>query len=595
MLNEKEKELDSKELDVTISETEKITENKEVKLNFDDLSLEELVEKQEEIINTSKPYSVSKQIDELKISFYKKLHDLHLKEENKTEEEVVEEKINPLHPLEIKFKSGNNKFRKLKADYRKNREVEEQKNCIIKKKIIEDIDELSKQEESIKTTFEKLGELQKKWRVTGNVPLSENNNLWQSYHHHVELFYDYIKINKDLRDLDFKRNLEEKTRICEKSEALLSEKSINKMFDSLQELHEHWKNVGPVEREKREEIWERFQISTKKINKKRNEHFLKKKDMFKNNLHKKNEICKKINKLSLGESNTHTDWQNRIKKLQILMSDWKSSSPIDKKDNKIAWSTYRESINIFNQNKNDFYKNRKDEHSNNLQVKVDIAKKAENLQNSTDWENSSKQFIKLQDDWKKTTFVPNNLSSDVWKSFRKSCDTFFNARKKHYKEINKQRDKNLIAKNSLLKYVKKFKITEDSKKDIIQLKEFSVKWNSLGHIPIKLIKINDEFSNVISSFYKKLKVDNSEKEKIQFQLKVDSLKGNLKQLNSEKDFIRKKIDQIHKSMLQYENNISFFGNGKGTEVLKNEVEKKIENSKLEIENLKKKLTLINKI
>ena len=334
----------------------------------------------------------------------------------------------------------------------------------------------------IKTTFEKLGELQKKWRETGNVPLSENNNLWQSYHHHVELFYDYIKINKDLRDLDFKRNLEEKTRICEKSEALLSEKSINKMFDSLQELHEHWKNVGPVEREKREEIWERFQISTKKINKKRNEHFLKKKDMFKNNLHKKNEICKKINKLSLGESNTHTDWQNRIKKLQILMSDWKSSSPIDKKDNKIAWSTYRESINIFNQNKNDFYKNRKDEHSNNLQVKVDIAKKAENLQNSTDWENSSKQFIKLQDDWN----------------------------------------------TSLLKYVKKFKITEDSKKDIIQLKEFSVKWNSLGHIPIKLIKINDEFSNVISSFYKKLKVDNSEKEKIQFQLKVDSLKGNLK-------------------------------------------------------------------
>jgi hypothetical protein len=143
--------------------------------------------------------------------------------------------------------------------------------------------------------------------------------------------------------------------------------------------------------------------------------------------------------------------------------------------------------------------------------------------------------------------------------------------------------------------VKKFKITEDAKKDIIQLKEFSVKWNSLGHIPIKSIKINNEFSNVISSFYKKLKVDNSEKEKIQFQLKVDSLKGNLKQLNSEKDFIRKKIDQIHKSILQYENNISFFGKGKGTESLKKEVEKKIENSKLEIENLKKKLTLINKI
>ena len=149
--------------------------------------------------------------------------------------------------------------------------------------------------------------------------------------------------------------------------------------------------------------------------------------------------------------------------------------------------------------------------------------------------------------------------------------------------------------DALLKNVKKFKITEDAKKDIIQLKEFSVKWNSLGHIPIKSIKINDEFSNVISSFYKKLKVDNSEKEKIQFQLKVDSLKGNLKQLNSEKDFIRKKIDQIHKSILQYENNISFFGKGKGTESLKNEVEKKIENSKLEIENLKKKLTLINKI
>ena len=598
MPEENKEELESTQLESVENSTEEKQEKKVTEINYNSLSIEELIEEHEQLLETEKPYSVSKQIDEIKVCFYKKLHSLNNSEKESEEEETEtdsEKQEKTLHPLEIKFKQVHNKYRKLKSEFRKNREKEEEKNLKIKQQIIVDIDLLIKEEESIKTTFEKFRTLQNKWKNTGNVPLKENNNLWQSYHHHVEMFYDYIKINNDLRDLDFKRNLEQKTLICEKSEKLLTEKSINSAFDTLQELHEHWKNIGPVVRELREEIWNRFQVASREINKKKNDYFHKKQAIRKNNLKIKSEICKQIIGLSTPLADNHNQWVKLTEELKFLSEKWKKAAPIEKEDLKKSWSEFREINNEFFQNKSAFYKNKKEAISTNLQIKVSICEKAEALSNSTQWNDTGKTLIKLQEQWKNSPFVPNNTSSPIWKRFRKACDTFFNARKSHYKKLDQEKEVNLKEKVAVLKKVNLFSVSDDAKKDIVNLKEFSKQWNSIGFIARDSMKINDEFNKLISSLYNKLKIDKSEKENIQFLAKTESLKGNKHQLDKEKDFIRKQIESVNKVISQYENNISFFGYGKGTESMKLEVMKKIDNSKKEIETLKDKLSTLNKI
>ena len=577
----------------TIPENNQVQEPVNKTIDLSSLSMEELITELENLCEIQNPYSVSKKSEEIKTLFYKSL-----KSENNIEdisEEDSEQEKKTLHPLELKFKNVNNKFKKIKSDYRKNREKEENKNLIIKENIISDIDKLSKEEESLKVTFEKFKNYQKKWNNTGHVPITKSNDLWQNYHHHIELFYDYIKINKELRDLDFKKNLEQKTIICEKSEKLSNDKSINTAFNSLQELHEHWKNIGPVSREYRESIWERFQTATRKINKNRNDYFLNKKRILKGNTELKSSICKEIKKLSEDNPNTHQQWNNLSEKLNELSEKWKKAAPIEKSDLKKSWTEFREATNKFYSMKNNFYKNRKEDNNNNLQEKIKICEKAEELSTSTNWKETGKELIQLQEKWKNSAFVPKNLSDKIWKRFRSACNKFFDARKKHYKLLDKEKEGNLKEKTTLLKKVEKFDVSNNPREDIKKLKEFSEKWNSIGFVPKQDIQIKDKFDKVISSLYNKLKVDKSEKKTIQFQIKAERLKGNSDKLNVEKELIREEIGKVNKTILQYENNISFFGNGKGTEKLKEDVLKNIENSKKEIEELKKKLSLLNKI
>ena len=407
----------------TIPENNQVQEPVNKTIDLSSLSMEELITELENLCEIQNPYSVSKKSEEIKTLFYKSL-----KSENNIEdisEEDSEQEKKTLHPLELKFKNVNNKFKKIKSDYRKNREKEENKNLIIKENIISDIDKLSKEEESLKVTFEKFKDYQNKWNNTGRVPITKSNDLWQNYHHHVELFYDYIKINKELRDLDFKRNLEQKTIICEKSEKLSNDKSINTAFNSLQELHEHWKNIGPVSREYRESIWERFQTATRKINKNRNDYFLNKKRILKGNTELKSSICKEIKKLSEDNPNTHQQWNNLSEKLNELSEKWKKAAPIEKSDLKKSWTEFREATNEFYSMRNNFYKNRKEDNNNNLQEKIKICEKAEELSTSTNWKETGKELIQLQEKWKNSAFVPKNLSDKIWKRFRSACNKFF--------------------------------------------------------------------------------------------------------------------------------------------------------------------------
>ncbi|MDG2264274.1 MAG: DUF349 domain-containing protein, partial [Flavobacteriales bacterium] len=568
------------------------------------LSMDELIARISLLSENENPYSVSKEIEEIKSIFYFKLKAEQKEDTPKAETievsengeptEVEEEKETQktLHPLEIKFKQSFSRYKKIKFDYRKKREQEESKNLKIKQQIILDIDKLTQEDESMKKTFEHFRILQEQWKNTGHVPQNENNNLWQSYHHHVELFYDFIKLNNDLRDLDFKRNLEAKTEIIKKAEDLLNEKSLNTMHNYLQELHEHWKNIGPVEREQREIIWEKFQEISRKLNKKRNDYFTQKKREDAKKLEQKNAVCKKISELTYKSITSHRKWQSLTNQCNDLEKEWKGIGRLGKTDNKTAWNNLRTALNEFYNKKNAFYKEKKEEVKETLNTKIAIAEKAEALQNSTDWQGTGNTLIKLQEEWKNSSFAPAKQSNEIWKRFRTACDTFFNARKAHYKELDKEKEGAYTVKANLLKEVESFKASSDTKEDIKKLKEFSSKWKTLGHVPRNKMKINDQFFTLLNSKFEDLGLSKKALANEQYKNKISSLKGNDKAVESEQRFLRGKIDTLIKDISQYENNISFFGHGKGTEPLKKQVEQQIEKAKKEIEELKSKLQML---
>ena len=580
------------------------TSSQQSTANNSDLEIEQVIEKIDLLSQNENPYLVSKKIEDLKSIFYIKLKEktaekeVIILEETPTtvQDESSEEKSKEitLHPLEIEFKTSYRKFKKIKFEYRKKRDGQEVDNLKTKQQIIADIDKLTQEDESIKKTFEHFRILQEQWKNTGHVPQTENNNLWQSYHHHVELFYDYIKLNNDLRDLDFTRNLEEKIAIYEKAEALLNEKSFNKIHNTLQELHEHWKNVGPVKRELREELWERFQNISKTLNKKRNDYFLKEKEKDQKKLIQKEEICKKIDTLTLTKIFSHKEWEEANNQCSELEKEWKDIGRLNKVENSIAWKSLRTVLNNFYDKKNAYYKQKKEEGKNILKVKIIICEKSEKLQNSTDWQVTGNQLITLQNEWKNAGFSSADQSNKIWKRFKAACDTFFNARKVHYKAMDKEKEGALKEKEELLLTLKEFKASSNSKDDIKKLKEFSNQWKKLGHIPRDKMKINDEFFDLINAKFEELGLSKKVLAEEQYKNKVSSIKGNGKAISSEKQFLRLKIDNLKKEISQYENNISFFGKNKSTEPLRKQVEEQIAKANTDIEALKQKLQILNK-
>ena len=570
--------------------TEDINNNKELhnNINFSNLTLEDLILELDKLSNNSNPLSVSKKANEIKVAFYKKLI-------SKSSKQSDVSKKNEINPLETKFKKINSKFRKIKQEFRKEKERQEQKNLKIKQKIITEINNLINQEESIKITFDKFRSLQVEWKNTGNVPIQNKNDVWYNYNHHVELFYDYLKINRELRDLDFKKNLEYKELLCEKAEKLIKEKSIKVSFNELQKIHEKWKEIGPVFKEKRENIWNRFQEASKIINKKRNDYFLELKQENNKNLILKSSICNKIISLLDDMPDSHQKWKNKNEELNKLIEQWKKTSPIHKNDLKKAWKEFRDSTNTFYSEKNNFYKNRKDTLASNLMIKIKICEEAERLKNSNEWNSTSKKFIQLQKEWKDSPFTPEYKSSPIWNRFKKACDQFFNSRKEFYIKLDKERDSNLEMKQKILSTLKKFKSSDNVKSDIEKIQKINKDWNNIGEVPKSFLSINNEYKNSLNSIYNSLKLNESEKKKLKLESKISLYKQDSSMLIKEKNRIKSEIDKINKNINQYENNISFFKNGTGTERYKSDIVKKIEISKSKLVELKDNLSILNKI
>jgi truncated hemoglobin YjbI len=587
--------------------SEKITEQLEgleiekkdsIELDINQLDFDKLIGLISEYSQAEKILAYSKTVENIKSIFYTRIRkeksiifDKHI------EEGGTEENFEYTHSSEESFKKAYQNFKSIRNKERKDLEKNQEENLKIKLDIIEKIKELINGTETIKTTFDQFNELQTKWRETGHTPIKANNDLWNSYHHNIEKFYDYININRELRDLDFKRNLEKKTEICIKAEALIKEKSINKSHKELQLLHESWKEIGPVEKEKREEIWQRFKDATHTLNKKRNEHFLELKTKNAENAKLKNEISSQIADLSNLETKEHKAWVELSEKVKVLESKWKSIGKLDKTENKKAWNDFREALNQFYSHKNNFYKTKKEDYKKAVEEKENLCLKVEKLIDSKEWKNTSTKIIKLQEDWKKTSFVPRKQSDALWNRFRTACDTFFNNKKNFFDQLDKEKEDNYKTKSNLLKSLKEYSFGKNKEENLKKIDAISKNWNKIGDVPKKNQKIESEFYSKINSIYKELKIDLNEIEDIKFKNKLEAFKASpdSKRMENEKNYIRTKISEIKKEINQYENNISFFGNSKGAEPLKKQVQDKIDTKVKEINSFKVKLKMLNTI
>jgi hypothetical protein len=570
-------------------------------VDYSSFSKENLIKALKDLLDNHPIEQIRRDVESIKIQFYK----THKAEVEKSRKKFIEEggdilDFKPIEDiLEPQLKELLKKYKDSKAEYNKNIEKIKEENLKEKYQIIEDIKELSNRKESINQTFQDFRELQKRWRNIGLVPQQNLKDLWETYHHNVEKFYDFIKINKELRDLDLKRNLEAKIKICERADDLLLEPSVVKAFNTLQKYHNQWREVGPVPVETKESIWERFKETTLKINKKHQEYFEQQKDSQKNNLDQKAILCEKAEEINSAEIVNYKDWDEKSKELLELQKIWKSIGFAPKKDNNKIYLRFREACDAFYNKKREYYQQNKEVQNNNLQIKTDLCIQAEALKNSTEWKKTTEDLINLQKHWKEIGPVPRKYSDVVWKRFRGACDEFFKNKSEHFSTIDIKYEENLKLKQELIEDIKNYQLTSSIEENFEKLKEFQRRWAEIGFVAMKYKdEIQKNYRDAINKMFDSLKIDESKKNLLKFRTKIENLSDRQKtnhKLDQERDKYMKKLNQLENDIVLWENNIGFFAKSKNAEIMIQEVNQKIENARNEIKVLEEKVKMIDSL
>ncbi len=569
-------------------------------VDFSNHSKEELIELLQTVITEYKIFQIKDLVEGVKVAFYK----IHKAENAQKRKEFIDKGGNPedfkveQDPLEQELKKLYKQYKNLKIKHNEKIEEAKQNNLKEKYKIIEDIEKLTLGTESLNKTFDDFKELQQRWREIGAVPQTEMKNLWETYNYRIEKFYDYIKINKELRDLDFRRNLESKIELCENAEELLLEPNIIKAFKELQKCHSDWREIGPVPREKREEIWERFKEVTTKINKKHQEYFEKKKEEEQNNLKAKIMLCEKAEEVSALDIKTHREWDEKSKEIVEVQKIWKLIGYAPKKESNKIYSRFREACDNFFNRKREYYSNIKEEQENNLQKKTELCIQAEALKDSTDWRKTTDEYIKIQNDWKEIGPVSRKHSDTIWKRFRTACNYFFDKKKEFFSGIDEEQSENLRKKKELIEKVRNFQPSENENENMTALKEFQKVWMQIGHVPFKnKDEVQKEFRQELNKHFDKLQMDVSKRQEINFISKIKNIQQSGKPqvgMRRERDKIVQQIERIKNDISLLENNIGFFNNSKNAESLIKDVQRKIERAKKQEKELKEKLKIMDK-
>ena len=573
-----------------------VAEVKEEKtfVNYAEKTLAELTGLFQELLQDIDRLKKSKEAEAIKSAFYKKLSKEKAEagvegavEEPSADEEVAEapvaaasqpeeepEKVNPFVAIEEGFKSLYLTYKKERAEYNREQEKEREENLAAKQQVIEDLKALVDTQEDVSSSFPAFREIQNRWREIGPVPAQNFRNLNDTYQFLVEKFYDMVKINRDLRDLDFKKNLEAKEAFCQEAEKLAENENVVDAFRELQKLHEQWKEFGPVAKEFREAIWDRFKAATAVINKKYQAYFEGQKEKFAENLQAKTALCEKVEAFAAQEIASSNEWNAISKKIEDIQKEWRSIGFASKKDNQKIYDRFRAACDAFYGRKRDFYSQYKDSMNENLDKKLAIIEKAEALKDSKEWKKTTDLFIELQKEWKEIGAVPRKKSEQLWKRFRAACDAFFDAKAKEGKADN-EFYANLKAKRALIEEIQAFEGSDEA-----AMQDFAARWQAIGFVPFK------EKENVAKAYAEAMK---AKFPSFGARPQRGGRAGAPKAPKSEKDLLVDQYKALQQDIVTYENNIGFFAQSKNAEPLIKQMQERIDAAKQQLKELEGKI------
>lgn len=568
-------------------------------LEYENMSMEDLVIEFEKLLSTERVLLIKDHVEEVKKAFLSHYHDfIEDKKEAFLAENNSEETFEYHFPLKNKFDELYDHFKDLRNKHYKNLQRNLESNLENRLAIVEELKELINPQENIKDTLKHFNELRERWKNAGPIPRDKYNHVWNNYHFHVENFYDYLHLDREARDLDFKHNLELKTKIIHRVKELIDESDLNKAFRELQDLHRIWKeDIGPVAREIREEIWNEFSALTKQMHDKREVYFSEIKEIEKQNLAIKHEIIAQIDAIAEEPNKTHSQWQNGIEKIEALRTAFFAAGKVPIEVNEETWAKFKTAVRKFNANKNNFYKEIKSEQHNNLLQKQALVAKAESLKDSEDFASTTPIMKQIQDEWKKIGHVPRKFSDPIWKEFKNACNHYFDRMKQEKSQANNEEIEAFDKKKAFLEELKNFELVGEHKEDLAAIKSHIETWKSFGRVPVSRRHIEGKFNKILDTLFDKLSLSKKEGEMLKFSNKLEQLvsEDDNRKIINEKIYIQRKIEEIQSDVLQLENNIQFFSNAKKGNPLVNEVLKNIERNKEELKTWKEKLKQIKKL
>jgi len=554
-----------------------------VEKDYHAMTMDALVLELEDLVNNEKIQVIKSHFETIKSEFNSKFS--AFLEEKK--EEFIAGGGNTIDfhfksDVKTRFNDIYREYRDKRQAYYKNLEKNLKTNLEQRLEIIEEIKGLINVEENINTTYKHFKELQESWRNAGPIPRDKYNNVWNNYHHHVEIFYDFLHLNRDLRDLDFKHNLEQKLKIIVRAEELAQDTDSNRAFRELQVLHKIWKEeLGPVDKVQREDIWGRFSAATKTIHEKRQEYYAEQDKVYEKNLEKKHEIIAQIDLITQDESNNHSAWQKKIKGIEDLREQFFNAGKVPIKVNEATWAKFKDSVRAFNRKKNTFYKNLKKDQYDNLQKKIALIKVAEEHKDNEDFEATTPVMKRIQNDWKKIGHVPRRDSDKIWKQFKAACNHYFDKFHENRNAANKDEVEALEKKSKALEALKSIEFTDDVQANLSLIKEQIAVWKTIGRVPYNKRFIDGKFNKAIDGLFNKLDIGKNESELLKYDNKLASMASSedRRSLDNEHNFVRKKIGEIKGEINQLENNLQFFSNVAADNPLVKDVHKNIENHK----------------
>lgn len=498
-----------------------------------------------------------------------------------------------LDPTEEEFKTMMNTVRERKAALAAAEEEERNKNLTRKLALIEELNTISADTDNVNRAFPRVKEIQAEFKEIGEVPATEATDLWKNYQAAVEQFYDQLKVNKDLRDYDFRKNLELKTLLCEEAEKLNDEEDIVLAFKRLQNLHDEWRQTGPVAKEVREEIWARFKDASTLVNKKYQSFFEERKARELENEKAKTEICERVEALDFSSLKTYSAWDEMTKQILAAQEDWKKLGFASRKANNALFTRFRSVCDRFFTLKAEHYREMKEELAANLAKKTALCEKAEALKDSTDWKKTADELVRLQKEWKTIGTVPKKHSDNIWHRFQAACDAFFESRKANLSESRAAEQVNLKAKREIIAALKEIPLDANRAEMMPKVKELQAKWQTIGHVPMReKDKLYDEYRAACDALYNRLGRDRGGRSR--FEDVINEMGTDEQKLYRERERILRAFEIKRNELKTYENNLGFLSSkSKSGDSMVREMERRIQRIKDDLASIEEKIKLID--